>query len=101
MQEPQAARSLLSIYQGHGDRFGARDGMFGSEYTSLSHMQQCQQETVLSVISRLPDALTLVVNEAWVCEMCSVFCGRSQDPLLRDLARRIVCEPVPLNDILV
>jgi hypothetical protein len=56
----------------------------------ITYRTQRQQEKTLSVISRLPDTLTLVVNEKVACAACSRFCSRSQNPLLRDLARRIV-----------
>ena len=51
---------------------------------------QRQQETALSVISRLSDSLALVINDDWTCAMYTRFCSRSPNPLLRDLAKRIV-----------
>ncbi|KAF8326895.1 hypothetical protein F5887DRAFT_1013061, partial [Amanita rubescens] len=51
---------------------------------------ELQMETALSIISRLPHSLTLVVNNNEACVACSRLCRRSPNPLLRDLARRIV-----------
>ncbi|KAF8329609.1 hypothetical protein F5887DRAFT_1004422 [Amanita rubescens] len=53
-----------------------------------------ETETLLSVIAQLPNSLTLVVNQIWACEMCSKFCSQSQNPFLRNLASRIVYEPI-------
>ncbi|KAF8326903.1 hypothetical protein F5887DRAFT_1013106 [Amanita rubescens] len=51
---------------------------------------ELQMETALSIISRLPDSLTLVVNDSEACVAYSRLCSRSQNPFLRDLARRIL-----------
>ncbi|KAF8344983.1 hypothetical protein F5887DRAFT_1074901 [Amanita rubescens] len=51
-----------------------------------------EMEAALSVISRLPDSLTVVITEAAACEAYIKYCKGSSNPLLRDLARRTVYE---------
>ena len=45
---------------------------------------------MFSVISRLPNSLTLVIGETSAFEASSKYCAGSSNPLLRDLARRTV-----------
>ena len=54
------------------------------------HVLNVKQEAALSIISRLPGSLTLVINDDKACVACTRLCSRSPNPLLRDLAKRIV-----------
>ena len=54
------------------------------------HVLNVKQEAALSIISRLPGSLTLAINDDKACVACTRFCSRSSNPLVRDLAKRIV-----------
>ena len=53
------------------------------------------QATALSIISRLPDSLTLVVTEMMAFKACVKYCRRSLNRLVRALTGRIVYEAAP------
>ena len=54
------------------------------------HVLNIKQDAALSIISRLLDSLTLAINDDKACVACTRFCSGSSNPLLRDLAKRIV-----------
>jgi hypothetical protein len=48
---------------------------------------------VLPTIARLSSLLTLVINKFTTFTTYIKYCSEAEDPLLRDLAKRIVYEP--------
>ena len=48
--------------------------------------------TALPIIARLPRLLTLVITDLAVFKVCIKRCSQSQNPLVRDLVKRIVYE---------
>ena len=46
----------------------------------------------MSIIARLPSLLTLVITDLAALQVCIKHCSQSQNPLVRDLVKRVMYE---------